>query len=100
MNTRANRPRSVAEVLNSGAIERLARDAGRRRTLTSDVRALLPDDEAAHLVSADFDDAGYLILGMDSAAWAARVRCANPELAGHRLKVRVVPREDLSRASR
>ena len=91
---RANRPRSVAELLNSGTIERLAREARRRRTLVSEIRALLPADEAAHLVSADFDDAGFLVLGMDSAAWAARVRCAYPELAGRRLKVRVVPREE------
>ena len=91
---RANRPRSVAELLNSGTIERLAREARRRRTLVSEVRALLPVDEAAHLVSADFDDAGFLVLGMDSAAWAARVRCAYPELAGRQLRVRVVPREE------
>ncbi len=93
MNTRANRPRSVAELLNSGTIQRLAREATRRRTLASEIRELLPDDEAAHLVSAALDDAGQLILGMDSAAWAARVRCSYPELAGRRLKVRVVPRE-------
>ena len=80
--------------MNSGTIERLAREARRRRTLVSEIRALLPVDEAAHLVSADFDDAGFLVLGMDSAAWAARVRCAYPELAGRPLKVRVVPREE------
>lgn len=89
---RTNRPRSMAELLSSGGIERLAREANRRRTLAAEIRGLLPGDEAAHLVSADVDDAGHLVLGMDSGAWAARVRCAYPELAGHRLKVRVVPR--------
>lgn len=93
MNTRANRPRSFAELLNSGAIERLAREVRRRRTLAAQIRSLLPDEEAAHLVSADFDETGHLVVGMDSAAWASRIRYANPELAGHRVKVKVVPRD-------
>ncbi|WP_428100938.1 DciA family protein [Candidatus Rariloculus sp.] len=89
-----NRPRSLAELLNSGGIERLAREARRRRALAAEIRALLPAEEALHLVSADVDDTGCLILGMDSAAWAARVRYGKLELAGRRLKVKVVPRVD------
>ena len=88
----ANRLKSLADLLQSGDIEELAREARERRELAAKVRDLLPAEEACHLVSADTDDSGRLILGMDSAAWAARVRYRTQEFAGRRLKVKVVPK--------
>ena len=38
------------------------------------VRKLLPAEEAAHLVSAATNEAGELVLVMDTPSWAARVR--------------------------
>jgi len=51
----------------------------------------LPPEEAEHLVSASTSAAGELVLVMDSAVWAARVRYRGAELGAERLKVRVVP---------
>ena len=90
----ANRPRSLAELLHSGDIEELAREARQRRELAAEIKDLLPDEEARHLVSADTDGSGQLILGMDSAAWAARVRYRTQEFGGRRLKVKVVPKRE------
>lgn len=65
-----------------------------RRELAEDVRARLAGDEAAHVVTAHIDDDGTLVVGMDSAAWAARLRYEIPELLGRPLRVRVaVPGE-------
>ncbi len=67
-------PKSLSELLAGGNLGSLAREARRRSALTERVRAVLSADESAHLVSAGLNDAGELVIVMDSAAWAARVR--------------------------
>ena len=84
-----DRPRRIGELLQSGDISRLRQQALVRRELADDVRAQLGADEAAHVVSAHVDDDGTLVVGMDSSAWAARIRYACPELLGRPLRVRV-----------
>jgi len=82
-------PRVVGDLLQSGDMGRLTREAAERRRLAAELRSRLPADEAAHLVSAHIDADGALVIGMDSAAWAARVRYAAPELLGQPVRVRV-----------
>jgi predicted nucleic acid-binding Zn ribbon protein len=83
-----DRPRSLGELLQSGDISRLKAEAAKRRELAARVRAELPEAEAEHVVSAHFDDQGLLVIGMDSPAWAARLRYSTAELLGKPLKVR------------
>ena len=90
---KVNRPRSLAELLNSGDIQRLWAQAKQRAEFTAEIKALLPAEEAHHLVSASTDDRGRLILAMDSAALAARVRFRTQEFAGQQLRVKVIPRD-------
>jgi hypothetical protein len=82
-------PRQLADLLQSGDISRLKSESRQRHELTEEVRSSLPPAEAGHVVSAHFDDRGRLVVGMDSAAWAARLRYATSELLGRELKVRV-----------
>ena len=84
-------PIHLAEILGTGRLLGLTREAERRRTTTERVRALLPADEAEHLVSATTDDAGELVLVMDSPAWAAKARYRAADLGVERLRVRVLP---------
>jgi hypothetical protein len=90
--TLSNDPRSLAELLNSGSIGDLVREAERRRLATAEIRKLLPPDEATHLVSASTNAAGELVLVMDSPSWAARLRYCVAALPTDRVKIRVVPR--------
>lgn len=85
-------PRTLAELLQSGDMAHLRREAAARRDFLADIKALLPADEASHLVAASTDAAGRLVLSMDSAAWAARVRYRARELGRDRVRVRVTPR--------
>ncbi len=87
----ANGPHSLAELLKSGNLADLAAEARRRESLTTRIRALLAEDEAAHLVAASINAAGELLLMMDSSVWAARVRSRAPDLGAERLRVRVLP---------
>jgi hypothetical protein len=82
-------PRSLAELLQFGDISKLKAEAARRRSLMADVKAALPEGEAAHVVSANIDSEGRLIVAMDSAAWAARLHYLATELLGHRVRVKV-----------
>jgi hypothetical protein len=82
-------PRAVGDLLQSGDMARLTREAAERRQLAAELRSRLPADEAAHLVSAHIDADGAVVIGMDSAAWAARLRYAAPELIGQPFRVRV-----------
>lgn len=59
---------------------------------TARVRDLLPAEEAAHVVSATSNDAGELVLVMDTPGWAARARYAVSALPHARVKIRVTPR--------
>ncbi len=59
---------------------------------TARVRNLVPAEEAAHVVSAATNDAGELVLVMDTPSWAARVRYCLRALPNAEVKVRVLPR--------
>lgn len=83
--------RSLADLLRSGQLGNLQQEAGRRRALAAEIRALLPEAEAAHLVGAALGPAGELVLIMDSPAWAARARYLAPSLPYERVRVRVLP---------
>ncbi len=82
---------SLGDLLGSGGLGRLAREAEAHRDLTARVRARLPEAEAAHLVSVHAE-AGRWVVAMDSPAWAARVRYRAAELGGAvPVRVTVVP---------
>jgi hypothetical protein len=85
-------PRSLAELLASGSLGQLSREAERRRAVTAQVRELLPPDEASHLVSAALNEAGDLVLVMDTPVWAARARYCTAGLPSERVRIKVVPR--------
>lgn len=89
-------PKSLTDLLQCGALGELTAEAQRRRGLTQRIRALLPADEAAHLVSASTDSEGELVLVMDASVWAARVRYHAKRLGRDRIAVKVVPRSDQS----
>jgi len=86
------RPQKIGELLQLGDISRLRTEAAERRKLAARVRSELPTAEAEHIVSAHIDDVGRLVIGVDSAAWATRLRYSTKELLGKRLKVRVAVR--------
>ena len=88
----SNDPRPLAELLASGSLGDLVREAERRRLATVEVRKLLPAAEATHLVSASTNTAGELVLVMDSPSWAARLRYCVAALPTDKVKIRVVPR--------
>ena len=90
--TMFNDPRSLADLLSSGNLSDLVREAERRRLATVQIRKLLPPDEATHLVSASTNAAGELVLVMDTPSWAARVRYCLSALPTGGAKIRVVPR--------
>ena len=83
---------SLAELLNTGNLGRLAAEARRLQDLADSVRQRLPAKEAEHLVAANTDEEGRLVLIMDAPVWAARVRYMARELGEDRIKVRTRPR--------
>jgi hypothetical protein len=85
-------PRHLSELLTQGPVARVLREAERRRLETARIRGLLPADEAAHLVSASTNEAGELVLVMDTPSWAARVRYCVGVLPCAAVKIRVLPR--------
>lgn len=85
----AREPRRLGDLLQSGDIGRLSAAAAERRELAGRVRAALAADDASHVVSAHLDEQGLLVIGVDSAAWAARLRYSTTELLGRPVKVRV-----------
>lgn len=84
-------PTRLSELLGRGRLAGLGREAAQRRASTERVRARLPADEAEHLVSAVTNEAGELVVVMDSPVWAARVRYRAEELGVNRLRVKVAP---------
>jgi len=86
-----DRTRPLAELLAGGPLGELARQARSRRALTDRVRAELPAELAAHLVSAATNDAGEIVLSMASAAWAARARYALQVLGDQPIRIKVSP---------
>lgn len=85
-------PVSLAQLLKTGRLGSLTREAERRREATAEVKALLPAEEASHLVSAVTNEQGDLVLVMDTPTWAARVRYSVAGLANPKVKIRVLPR--------
>jgi hypothetical protein len=88
----ADEPRRLSELLGSGRLSALTREAERRRKETAEVKRRLPAAEAAHVVSASTNEAGELVLVMDTPAWAARVRYCLATFGGRAVRVRVLPR--------
>ena len=82
---------SLAELLNSGSLGKLTAESRRLQDLADTIRQRLPAEEAAHLVAANTDDEGRLVLVMDASVWAARVRYMARELGEDRIRVRVLP---------
>ncbi len=62
-----------------GALEQLARRAAEAGSLSAIVRRELPEALRAHVVSATHRGEDLVVI-VDSAAWAARVRYAGPAL--------------------
>jgi hypothetical protein len=87
----AKSPTRLGTLLGTGKLGELVREAERRRGFTGGIRAKLPPEEGAHLVSAAENEAGELVLVMDSPVWAARVRYRAAELGVRRLRVKVAP---------
>jgi hypothetical protein len=87
-----NEPRKLGDVMTSGALADLTREAERRRLTTADIRGKLPAAEAEHLVSASTNSAGELVLVMDAPSWAARVRYCVAGLADGPVRIKVAPR--------
>lgn len=88
----SDEPRHLSELLNAGGLARLKREAERRRATTTEIRRLLPPEEGAHLVSASTNEAGELVLVMDSPSWAARARYCVDGLPIQPVRIRVLPR--------
>ena len=88
----ADAPRHLSELLNAGPLARVLRESERRRLETARIRKLLPAEEAAHVVSATTNEAGEVVLVMDTPSWAARVRDCLGALPGSDVKIRVLPR--------
>ena len=87
----ADEPRHLSKLMSEGALARLLREADRRQMETVRFRALLPPEESAHVVSAVTDQAGELVIVMDSPAWAARVRYCLGTLPHAKVRIRVLP---------
>jgi hypothetical protein len=88
----SDEPRRLSELFREGPLSRLLREADRRRLETGRIKDLLPTEERAHLLSATTNEAGDLVLVMDSPAWAARVRYCVSALPNARVRIRVLPR--------
>jgi len=95
-----NEPRSLADLLKPGnsGLGRLARQASEQSALAEVLRAGLPAELAAALLSASLRPDGTLVVTASSPAWAARLRfesaallesCRQRAPAAARLKVRV-----------
>jgi hypothetical protein len=87
-----NEPKHLSELVGRGPLGALRREAERRRMETVEIRRLLPPEEAAHLVNAATNDAGELVLVMDTPVWAARVRYCVGALPNRRVRISVLPR--------
>ncbi len=85
-------PRRLADLLAGDRLSKLGAEAASRRLLAAEVRAALPEAEADHVVSAHVDDLGRLVIGVDTAAWAARLRYTIDSLNGRPVRVKVVVR--------
>ncbi len=67
------RPKSLKDLLAANSLSRLVEQASATDVLTRRVQALLPAEIAPHVLSANFRDQRLIVL-VDAAVWAARVR--------------------------
>jgi hypothetical protein len=67
------RPKSLKDLLAGSTLSGIAEQAAATDTLTRRVRALLPAEIAPHVLGANVRDT-RLVVFVDSAVWAARVR--------------------------
>lgn len=58
----------------SGTLHRIIQTAADMDSLTSRLRAALPEEIAAHLVAASLRDDGVLTVICSTSAWASRIR--------------------------
>lgn len=84
-------PQKLGDLLSSDLLKNLAERGREHRELTAEVRGALPAEEALHVVMAELDARGRLLVTMDSSAWAARVRFRAEQLGERGLRVRVLP---------
>ena len=104
---RNNPPQRMGRTVQSAAtlLQRVTRragiGAGELPTLATGgqlekLRALLPENLRPHLIAV-LEKSGELVIFADSAAWAARLKLAAPDLAalaaGRRLVVRLMPQQ-------
>ena len=82
----------MSELVRRGSLAALKREAERRRMETVAIKRLLPAEEAAHVVNAATNDAGELVLVMDTPAWAARMRYCVAALPNKKVRISVLPR--------
>ena len=87
-----NEPTHLSELVRRGSLAALKREADRRRMETAAIKRLLPAEEAAHVVNAATNDAGELVLVMDTPAWAARMRYCVAALPNKKVRISVLPR--------
>ena len=74
-------PNSLAAIMaGSPRLQALERARQARANWTETAKNWLPADVAAHLVAANQDAAGNLVLSFDSAAWASRGRYAERDI--------------------
>jgi hypothetical protein len=78
----------LKDILAGRRLEELVDRARAAEALDAQVRALLPPELAAHVTGASLREDAVVVL-VDSAAWASRLRFYAPELAA-----RLAPRTD------
>jgi len=88
INTNRKAPRLLKDLLAGNDLSKLVARAQEAGELDARVRALLPDELALHVTGAVYRDDTVVVL-VDSAAWACRIRFHAPELAE-----RLAPRFD------
>jgi len=67
------RPKSLKDLLAASSLSRLVEQASATDVLTRRVQALLPAEIAPHVLGANLRDKRLIVL-VDAAVWAARVR--------------------------
>ena len=67
------RPKSLKDLLSGSSLSRIVEQAAATDVLTRRVQALLPPEVAPHVLGANLRDRRLVVL-VDAAVWAARVR--------------------------
>lgn len=98
-------PRQLKDLLAGSDLSRLVERAREAGELDARVRALLPEGLGAHVTGAAFHEPeGEVVVLVDSAAWASRIRFHAPALVAQlaprydgavtRVRVKVRPRRE------